>query len=105
LCARLLLPVWNANVAALRRQDHPGLERFRETARLLAGCPDATLSDGAKILSDLRDLAQAPPLSRWSMTESDIPTVREDGLRASSMKGNPVDLSAEEIDGILGEGL
>ena len=71
----------------------------------MAGSPDATLSDGAEVLSDLRDLAQASPLSRWGMTESDIPLVREDGLRASSMKGNPIDLTAEEIDGILREGL
>lgn len=105
LCARLLVAVWKANVAALERDSHPALERFREAARLLSGRPDAILADGARVLDDLRNLAGAEPLSRWGMTESDIPAVREDGMRASSMKGNPVDLSPEEIDGILREAL
>ena len=104
LCARLLVPVWKANLAASDRV--PGArERFLDASRLLAGSVDADLADGLRELERLSGLCAAPGLSRWGMTESDIPRVREAGLRASSMKGNPVELFPEEVDGILREAL
>lgn len=105
VCARLLVPAWKVNVAALARADDSVRERFLDASRLLSGRPDATLRDGLGVLESMAETAKAPPLSRWGMTESDIPAVREAGLRASSMKGNAVDLSPDEIDAILREAL
>ena len=105
VCARLLVPAWRANVAAMDRGGPRVRERFLAASRLLSGRSDATLADGLEVLESMAREAQAPPLSRWGMTESDIPAVRDAGLRASSMKGNPVDLFPEEIDGILREAL
>jgi len=105
VCARLLVPAWKANVAALDRAEAPVRERFLDASRLLCGRQDANLADGLGVLQSLARAADAPPLSRWGMTESDIPAVREAGLRASSMQGNPVDLSPLEIDAILREAL
>ena len=105
VCARLLVPAWKANAAALERADPSVRERFLDASRLLSGRPDATISDGLEVLEALSQAAMAPPLSRWGMTESDIPAVREAGMRASSMKGNPVELAPEEIDAILREAL
>jgi len=105
VCARLLVPAWKANAAALERADPSVRERFLDASRLLSGRPDATISDGLEVLEALSQAAMAPPLSRWGMTESDIPAVREAGMRASSMKGNPVELSPDEIDAILREAL
>lgn len=104
LCARLLVPVWKANCKAL--SDRPdGLERYRMVARLLCGHPDAGLDDGLATLSSLAALAGNRGLSHWGMIPADIPAMREAGLRASSMKGNPVDLLPAEIDAILEEAL
>ena len=100
VCARLLLPVWKANLSALDRAPE-ARARFREAARLLTGNPRAEAEDGLGEVERLSSMADAPGLSRWGMTESDIPAIRDAGLRASSMKGNPVELGAEEIDGIL----
>ena len=105
VCARLLVPAWKANAAALERADPSVRERFLDASRLLSGRSDATISDGLEVLEALSQAAMAPPLSRWGMTESDIPAVREAGMRASSMKGNPVELAPEEIDAILREAL
>ena len=105
VCARLLVPAWKANAAALERADQSVRERFLDASRLLSGRSDATISDGLEVLEALSQAAMAPPLSRWGMTESDIPAVREAGMRASSMKGNPVELAPEEIDEILREAL
>ena len=105
VCARLLVPAWKANAAALERADQSVRERFLDASRLLSGRSDATISDGLEVLEALSQASMAPPLSRWGMTESDIPAVREAGMRASSMKGNPVELAPEEIDAILREAL
>lgn len=105
VCARLLVPAWKANAAALERADQSVREHFLDASRLLSGRSDATISDGLEVLEALSQAAMAPPLSRWGMTESDIPAVREAGMRASSMKGNPVELAPEEIDAILREAL
>ena len=105
VCARLLVPAWKVNVAALDRADAAVRERFLDASRLLSGKSDATLDDGLRVLEGMAREAAAPPLSRWGMTESDIPAVREAGMRSSSMKGNPVDLTPDEIEAILREAL
>jgi alcohol dehydrogenase class IV len=89
----------------LDRADGSVRERFLDASRLLSGREDATLEDGLRVLERMASEAAAPPLSRWGMTESDIPAVREAALRASSMKGNPIDLSPDEVDAILREAL
>lgn len=104
LCARLLVPVWKANTKAL--SDRPeGLARYREVAKLLCGHAEASLEDGLAVLKSLSALAGNRGLSHWGMTRADIPAMREAGLRASSMKGNPVDLLPAEIDAILEEAM
>jgi len=104
LCARLMVPVWKANVKALSDREG-GLDRYREVARLLCGSPEAGLDDGLEVLRTLSALAGNRGLSHWGLTGADIPAMREAGLRASSMKGNPVDLLPGEIDAILEEAL
>jgi len=105
VCARLLVPAWKTNVAALERAGGSVRNRFQDASRLLAGRRDATIADGLEVLETMAAAAAAPPLSRWGMTESDIPAVRDAGMRASSMKGNPMELSPDEIDAILREAL
>jgi len=105
VCARLLVPAWKANVAALERSGDSVRERFLDASRVLTGRRDATLADGLRVLEAMAEKALAPPLSRWGMTETDIPSVREAGMRASSMRGNPVELSPVEIEAILLEAL
>jgi alcohol dehydrogenase class IV len=46
-----------------------------------------------------------PPLSRFGMTRADVPGIAAKGLRASSMRGNPVDLTLEEVERILEQGM
>jgi alcohol dehydrogenase class IV len=44
-----------------------------------------------------------PPLSDFGLTEDGFPTVVEKARKASSMKGNPILLTDEELTGILGK--
>jgi alcohol dehydrogenase class IV len=103
ICARLLPFVMRANVQALRQRqpESPILNRFTEVARLLSGKSEAAAEDGAAWVKSLcEDLAIAP-LSRYGLQEAHFETVIEKSSRASSMKGNPITLTDEELHQIL----
>jgi alcohol dehydrogenase class IV len=98
-CARLLAPVTTLNVRALRARSpqSPALTRYEELARVVTATPDARAEDAATWLADLvRDL-EVPRLSAYGVHESDITRVMAAARQASSMKGNPIDLTDEEL--------
>jgi alcohol dehydrogenase class IV len=103
ICARLLPFVMEANVNALasRQPDSPALARYQEIARLLTGDEAATVDDGLAWIQELSQALAVPPLSEFGMTQEDIPAVVAKSKNASSMKGNPIALSEEELSTIL----
>ncbi|HET7459131.1 MAG TPA: iron-containing alcohol dehydrogenase [Gemmatimonadaceae bacterium] len=106
-CARLLAPVVAANVRALRERaaDSPALDRYDEAARTLTGDPSARADDLAPWLADLvRDLG-VPALSSFGVAASDVPNVVAQAKRASSMQGNPVALTDDELSAALAAAL
>jgi alcohol dehydrogenase class IV len=103
ICARLLPYVMEANVRALqaRMPDSPSLARYDEVAQLLTGENTARASDGVTWVQDLCQALNVPSLSDFGLTEGDFPTVVAKAGKASSMKGNPIVLSDEELTQIL----
>jgi alcohol dehydrogenase class IV len=103
LCGRLLPFVTAANVRAItqREPDSPLLQRFAEAAVLLTGQPNATAAEGVEWIEALcRELSVAP-LKDFGMNKEDIPRSMEKARVASSMKGNPIELTDKELAGIL----
>jgi alcohol dehydrogenase class IV len=102
-CALLLPHVVDANVRALRARDagSKALERYGEVARVLTGRVDARPEDAAAWLWALVEELGIPPLSTYGVREQDIPRVAAEAKRASSMQGNPVVLTDEELIQIL----
>jgi len=102
-CARLLAPVTEANVRALRARaaTSPALARYDEAARILTGSPTARAEDAAAWLRELVDELQVPRLGAYGVTEADVPRVVEPARRASSMQGNPIVLTDDELGEIL----
>jgi len=107
VCARLLPLVVAANVRALRERqpDNPVLQRYLEIARWLTGNPAAQIEDGITWLEETVQLLGIPGLKSYGMSSEDIPVIVERSLRASSMKGNPLPLTEEEIAAILEKAL
>ncbi len=103
LCGRLLPFVVESNVAALadREPDHPVLARYVEVAQLLTGDQGATVDEGVAWLHDLCDELAVPGLSTYGMTVDDIPAAVEAAGRSSSMRGNPITLTDEELTAVL----
>lgn len=102
ICARLLPHVVAANVAALRqRGPAAAIERFNELARLLTGCQEARAQDAVAWIQSLCDRLQVPALRSFGLGPELIPEAVAKAQKASSMKGNPVELTDSELTAIL----
>lgn len=103
VCARLLPEVMRVNFSALSKRlpGSPAIERYSQVARILTGDPHASALDGVRWLEGLIRELQIPGLSAYGIAESDIPVLVERSAKASSMKGNPVPLTSDEMHGIL----
>ncbi len=103
VCAALLAGVMEANLRALRRRQpqSPALERYAEIARILTGRSDAAAEDGAAWVRALVGELSIPALSAYGLRREHVPALVEKARRASSMKGNPIELTPEELSEIL----
>ena len=92
-----------ANVQGLQAQEpnSPALERYDEIARLLSANADAVALDGVQWAHQLCADLTVAPLSRFGLREGDIEAVVTQAQKASSMKGNPLALTDQELRGIL----
>jgi alcohol dehydrogenase class IV len=107
ICARLLPPVMRANVRALqeRAPNSPVLARYDEAARLLTGNQAALAANGVAWLNDLVEALHIPRLATYKISSADIPEIVHNAQQASSMKTNPIQLTADELTAILHQAL
>jgi alcohol dehydrogenase class IV len=103
ICARLLPLVMEINIKALEngRGDHSRLRRYEAIATALTHKRNAKAMDGVKWVYQIREKLKIPPLGDFGMTEAQIQELVDKSSRASSMKGNPVQLTTEEMASIL----
>jgi alcohol dehydrogenase class IV len=102
-CAALLAPVIEANVAAAAAgpPGHPALARYAAAAALLTGDPGASVAAGvAWIRETLAELA-IPGLGEYGLRPGQTGEIAVKALESSSMRGNPVALSASDLRAIL----
>ncbi len=103
VCAAILPHGVLANIAALRRRA-PGsgyLLRYETVARIVTGNENATPEDGVEWLGRLCTDLEIPPLRSYGVREEDTSTLVEKAAKASSMKGNPIALTTEELHAVL----
>jgi alcohol dehydrogenase class IV len=99
VCAALLPAVLRVNARALaaRAPDAPALARLREVATLVTGRADATIDDGVAWIADLCAALEIPGLARHGLTVARVPELVAKARAASSMKGNPITLTDDEL--------
>ncbi len=96
----IFLPlVMDANLKALRDQspDSPTIARYKELAALLTGNPDAEGDEGVEWVRNLCSDLSIPRLSGFGITAADIPAIAGQAKKSSSMRGNPIELTIEEL--------
>jgi alcohol dehydrogenase class IV len=103
VCAALLPHVLRVNVDALgsRSPDGDRLARADRVAQLLTGRLDARAADGVAHLDALRRDLGIPGLAAHGLRAQDVPDLVAQARRSSSMRGNPIELTDDELADIL----
>jgi alcohol dehydrogenase class IV len=103
VCAALLPHVVEINVEALRARapSSDALRRYDAIARMVTGQPHANADDAVWWLTELTAKLEIPPLSAYRVEESHVPELVSKAARASSMKANPIELTAAELTEIV----
>jgi alcohol dehydrogenase class IV len=102
-CAALLVPVVEANVAALLAgpAGHPALDRYARVARLLTGQAGASVEDGLAWIRETLALLEIPGLGAFGIGPEHADDIAAKAMRSSSMQGNPVALSPGGLRSIV----
>lgn len=103
VCAALVPQVMAANLHALRTRApaHPALFRYDEVACALTDNSHARAEDGVERVRQLATALQIQPLRAYGITPGDVPAIVAAAVKASSMKANPLPLTAAELTEIL----
>ncbi len=98
VCAALLRATTATNIAALRERDptNPALAAYAVAAEAVTGEHNV-----AALLDWLAALEARLPLPTLRVDRGDVEAVVDGALRASSMKGNPIELTRDELHHIL----
>ena len=107
VCAALLPHAMEINIRALRARasTSDALARYTEVARTLTGKAEARAEDGAAWVGHLCRELEIPPLGTYGVGLKDVPALVEKAALASSMKGNPIALTPEEMAELVGAAL
>ncbi|MGD9100388.1 MAG: iron-containing alcohol dehydrogenase [Anaerolineae bacterium] len=103
ICGRLLPYAMSVNVQALKERapESAALRRYDEVAQILSGDKDASASEGVTWVQALCQVLQTPPLSAYGVTRGDFSTLVQKTAVASSTRGNPIELTPDEMEDIL----
>ncbi len=103
ICARLLPLVCQINIMALRNRapEEPYLARYTDVARILTDNPKADAMDIVPWLHRLVGDLNVPGLADFNLRADNIPAIVNQAQQASSMRGNPIDLSEAELAAVL----
>lgn len=103
VCAALLSASVAINVAALRKRspDSQSLQRYREASRLITGKKRAEPDDLIEWLTQLQQTLAIPGLNAYGLDRDHFPELIQNASRASSMKGNPIELTESELSTLL----
>jgi len=103
VCAAVLAAVMDVNLRALRERarEDPALPRMTEVATLLTGLPEATPEDAIAWLQELTTALSIPGLASYGLNQDEIAPMVAAAQKASSMRGNPIELRDEEVTEII----
>ena len=101
VCAALLPAVMRANIGAMRASEHPALARFDRIGQLLLDDAAAGAEDALRWIEDTSESFGIPGLGAYGVDPAEYGDIVAKSSVSSSMKGNPITLSAEQLRAIL----
>lgn len=119
ICARLLGEVMASNIATLEEQLHgqfagteqtdrdgltsDSLMRYQEVARILTGNPEAAPHDAITHINEIAQYMHIADITFPAVDSPQISLLARQAEKSSSMKGNPVVLSYDQIRRIIAQ--
>ena len=102
-CAALLAPVIEANVRTLRfaAPGSPALDKYAEAAQLLTGKPAASVEDSLAWIGETLTRLGVPGLAAFGLAPGQAGDIAATAMTSSSMQGNPVPLSQDELKAVV----
>jgi len=103
ICAALLPSVMlvNAEALSIRGSHLEKLSRFKDIARWVTGKENANINEGIEWIASLCENMRIPRLSELGIKKEHFPTIIQKSKKSSSMRGNPIQLTGQEIEKIL----
>ncbi|MEJ2012359.1 MAG: iron-containing alcohol dehydrogenase [Anaerolineales bacterium] len=103
ICAALLPYTMQVNLAAIeaRSADEDLRTRFDQIGKLLTGRQEATAADGVAWLQNLCEELAIPGLDQFGLLPEEVEDLIEKSRQSSSMKGNPIELTRDELEQII----
>lgn len=103
ICAALLPHVMKTNISALQEREpqNPALPRYDEIAQLMFADDTATAQTAMDWIDETSTLFNIPGLATHGIQEADFDDIIKKSAQSSSMKGNPIKLTDEELAKIL----
>ncbi|NDV22935.1 iron-containing alcohol dehydrogenase [Desulfovibrio sp. JC022] len=107
VCAALLPYVMEINIRALKERDpqNPALTAYEEIAQILTASDAAQAVDGIEWVKNICSKMKIPGLREIGVQKKDFKSLAAKAARASSMKGNPIELTEAELLEILNKAL
>jgi len=90
---------------AFRRATLEALRRYDEIARKLTGSEHSKARDGIALVKEICESLRIPSLRSCGISSEDFPELIESAARVSSTKGNPIELTRDEMGQILARAL
>lgn len=103
ICARLLPEVMAVNIKALFERDsqNEAIGKYQKLAEILTNDPNASIQDSFVWIEALCEDLNFPGLTTYGIAESHFEDVIANAQKSSSMKGNPIRLTEQEMQDIL----
>ena len=107
VCARLLPYAMVVNITGLEKRlpKSEALWRYHEIARNLTGSENSKADDGVAWVKELCESLRVPSLASYGISSKDFPELTESAAKASSTRGNPIQLTRDEMEQILAQAL
>ena len=81
--------------------NRAALDRYAEAAQLLTGKPGASVEDGLAWIGETLTLLGVPGLAAFGLGPGQADDIAAKAAASSSMQGNPVPLSHDELKAVV----
>lgn len=103
ICAALLPAVMEVNIKVMkiRETNNQAINRYKEIFRIVTKNPHADIAKGIEWFKEFNSQLNIPTLSILGISQKQFAEIIDRATQSSSMKGNPIQLTRDDLHEIL----